>query len=220
MATKTLAIAAHDTTGKLSKYEIERRALGPKDVLVDIKFCGICHSDLHQILNEWGDSKYPMVPGHEIVGEVSQVGSEVKTFKVGDKAGVGVFVDSCRTCHSCKIGEEQYCSGDGVLGSAVFTYNYKLPSGELVQGGYSQTIVVDEAYVLHIPDNLDLAASAPLLCAGITTWSPLVHYDVRGHHSVGVVGLGGLGHMAVKFLVALGCEVCHVCMSIYHACRQ
>ncbi|TFJ83700.1 hypothetical protein NSK_004804 [Nannochloropsis salina CCMP1776] len=204
---KTFALAAHDEGGVLSKFEIERRALGPKDVKIAIKFCGMCHSDLHQIKGEWGNSKYPMVPGHEIVGLVEAVGTEAQKFKVGAKVGVGVFVDSCRACANCRQGDEQYCTGNGILNSAVFTYNHTLPDGTLVQGGYAQTVVVDEAYVLRIPDNLDLAAAAPLLCAGITVWSPFLHFGVRSHHTIGVVGLGGLGHMAVKFAVAMGCDV-------------
>lgn len=207
MATKVAAVATKDASGVLKKMEIERRAPREHDVRISIKFCGICHSDLHQIKNEWGGSTFPMVPGHEIVGIVDAVGSAVTKFKVGDKVGVGCFVDSCRTCPNCRLGDEQYCLGDGKGGACQFTYNFVKPDGEITFGGYSEAIVVDEQYVLRIPDNLDLAGAAPLLCAGITVFSPFVTYGVRSHHTVGVVGLGGLGHMAVKILNSMGCDV-------------
>jgi uncharacterized zinc-type alcohol dehydrogenase-like protein len=183
-------------------YSFERRDPGPKDVAIDIQFCGICHSDIHQARNEWGNAIYPMVPGHEIVGVVSAVGSEVTKFRVGDAAAVGVMVDSCRECPSCTAGEEQYCERPGMTG----TYNAIDRQGNLTFGGYSDHIVVDEAYTLSLPKGLDPAAAAPLLCAGITTYSPLKHWNVGPGMKVGVVGLGGLGHMGLKFSHALGAE--------------
>ncbi len=198
----TRGYATHSATTSPVPYQFERRDPGPKDVAIDIQFCGICHSDIHQARNEWNTSIYPMVPGHEIVGTVSAVGSEVTKFRVGDAAAVGVFVDSCRVCSSCKDGEEQYCDNPGMVG----TYNAIDRKGELTFGGYSDHIVVDEAYTLSLPKGLDPAAAAPLLCAGITTYSPLKHWNVGPGMKVGVVGLGGLGHMGLKFSHALGAQ--------------
>ena len=195
--------AAFTTDTPLAPYSFERRSVGTNDVQIEILFCGVCHSDLHQVRDEWGGSKYPMVPGHEIVGKVISVGSNVSKFKIGDLAGVGVMVDSCKTCHTCKRDLEQYCE-DGFTG----TYNSKeRNSDELTKGGYSTQIVVDEHYTFHISEKLNLAAVAPLLCAGITTYSPLVYAGVKKGMKVAVVGLGGLGHMGVKFAVSFGAEV-------------
>jgi uncharacterized zinc-type alcohol dehydrogenase-like protein len=187
----------------LEAYNFERRAVGPDDVQIDILFCGVCHSDLHQVKNEWGGSQYPMVPGHEIVGKVLSVGANVTKFKVGDLAGVGVMVDSCKTCKTCAQDLEQYCE-EGFVG----TYNNKeRNSNNITMGGYSTKIVVDEYYTFKIASSLPLAAVAPLLCAGITTYSPLVYAGVKKGMKVAVVGLGGLGHMGVKFAVSFGAEV-------------
>ena len=197
------AYAAHDATSPLVPFTIERREPGPQDIEIDILYCGVCHSDLHQARNEWQGTTYPCVPGHEIVGRVTRVGSSVTAFKPGDRAAIGCMVNSCRTCPSCQDGEEQFCDE-----GPIWTYNAEdKHSGGMTYGGYSQRIVSDQAFVLRVPDNLDLAASAPLLCAGITTWSPLRHWGVGPGQKVGVVGLGGLGHMAVKFARALGAEV-------------
>jgi len=195
--------AAQTPTTDLAPWDFERREVGPHDVQFDIKFCGVCHSDLHQIKNDWFPGIFPMVPGHEIVGRVVKVGSEVTKFKVGDIAGTGCMVDSCRVCENCKDDLEQYC-----LNGNSGTYNSveqdkKTPT----YGGYSNSIVVSEDFVLHVPENLDLAAAAPLLCAGITTYSPLKHWKVGKGHKLAVLGLGGLGHMGVKFGVAFGAEV-------------
>jgi alcohol dehydrogenase (NADP+) len=198
----TRGYASHSATTSPAPFSFERRDPGPKDVAIDITFCGICHSDIHQARNEWGNAIYPMVPGHEIVGVVSAVGSEVTKFKVGDAAAVGVMVDSCRECPSCKDGEEQYCERPGLTG----TYNAIDRQGNLTFGGYSDHIVVDEAYTLSLPKGLDPAAASPLLCAGITTYSPLKHWNIGPGMKVGVVGLGGLGHMALKFSHALGAQ--------------
>ncbi len=196
------AYAAQEATSPIAPFSFDRREVGAHDVLIDIHFCGVCHSDIHQARNEWGGSIFPMVPGHEIVGKISKVGSGVTKFKVGDLAGVGCFVDSCRECQSCKEGLEQYCEG-GMVG----TYNGREKDGTPTYGGYSSKIVVDQSYTLHISDKLSLAAVAPLLCAGITTYSPIMHWKIGKGHKVGVLGLGGLGHMAVKFAVSLGSEV-------------
>src|SRR6201985_1083024 len=195
--------AAQSADKDLTPWGFERREVGPHDVQIEIQFCGVCHSDLHQIKNEWFPGIFPMVPGHEIVGKVVKVGSHVKKFKVGDLAGTGWLVDSCRQCENCKSDLEQYC-----LNGNSQTYNgleqdHKTPT----YGGYSKTIVVNEDFVLHISEKLNLAAVAPLLCAGITTYSPLRHWKVGKGHKLGVLGLGGLGHMAVKFGVAFGAEV-------------
>jgi len=195
--------AAMSSNTPLEAYDFERRAVGPDDVQIDILFCGVCHSDLHQVKNEWGGSQYPMVPGHEIVGKVLSVGANVTKFKVGDLAGVGVMVDSCKTCKTCAQDLEQYCE-EGFVG----TYNNKeRNSNNITMGGYSTRIVVDEYYTFKIAPSLPLAAVAPLLCAGITTYSPLVYAGVKKGMKVAVVGLGGLGHMGVKFAVSFGAEV-------------
>jgi len=195
--------AAMSSNTPLEAYNFERRAVGPDDVQIDILFCGVCHSDLHQVKNEWGGSQYPMVPGHEIVGKVLSVGANVTKFKVGDLAGVGVMVDSCKTCKTCAQDLEQYCE-EGFVG----TYNNKeRNSNNITMGGYSTKIVVDEYYTFKIAPSLPLAAVAPLLCAGITTYSPLVYAGVKKGMKVAVVGLGGLGHMGVKFAVSFGAEV-------------
>ncbi|HVZ97823.1 MAG TPA: NAD(P)-dependent alcohol dehydrogenase [Chitinophagaceae bacterium] len=195
--------AAMSAATPLQPFQFERRELREHDVLVHILFSGVCHSDLHQAKDEWGGSIYPMVPGHEIVGKVTKVGSHVKKFKAGDLAGVGVMVDSCRECKPCKNFMEQYCV-EGMTG----TYNnYERDKVTMAQGGYSTQIVCDERWVYHISDKLDLAGVAPLLCAGITTYSPLRYVGVKPGDKVAVAGLGGLGHMAVKFAVAMGAEV-------------
>ncbi len=195
--------AAMYSNTPLEAYHFERRAVGPDDVQIDILFCGVCHSDLHQVKNEWGGSQYPMVPGHEIVGKVLSVGTNVTKFKVGDLAGVGVMVDSCNTCKTCANDLEQYCE-EGFVG----TYNNKeRNSDNITMGGYATQIVVDEYYTFKIAPSLPLAAVAPLLCAGITTYSPLVYAGVKKGMKVAVVGLGGLGHMGVKFAVSFGAEV-------------
>jgi uncharacterized zinc-type alcohol dehydrogenase-like protein len=195
-----LGYAAHSNTSPLAPFRFERRTPGPKDVQIDILYCGVCHSDLHQVRNEWAGTTYPIVPGHEIVGRVARVGDQVTKFKAGDLAAVGCLVDSCGTCSSCKDGLEQYCYNELVL-----TYNSpdKLLGG-MTYGGYSSQIVVDQGFVLKVPPKLDLAGTAPLLCAGITTYSPLRHWEVGPGSKVGVVGLGGLGHMGVKFAHAFG----------------
>lgn len=200
---KTKSYAAHSATSPLAPYNFERRTPGVHDVQIEILFCGICHSDVHTVRNEWHGTTYPCVPGHEIVGRVIQVGAQVQKFKVGDIAGVGCLVDSCRTCGSCEEHLEQFCEG-----GAIFTYNSPdKHSGSVTLGGYSESIIVDESFVLRVPDNLDLAGTAPLLCAGITTYSPLRHHGVSQGQKVGIVGLGGLGHMGVKLAKALGAHV-------------
>lgn len=199
----TKGYAAQNPQSTLSPFQFQRRAVGPSDVLIEIQFCGVCHSDLHQVRDEWGGSIYPMVPGHEIVGRVTRVGENVTKFKVGELAGVGCFVDSCRHCPSCQAGNEQYCER-GMAG----TYNsYEMDKKTPTYGGYSNCIVVDESYTLKIADHLPLKAVAPLLCAGITTYSPLRHWKVGKGQRVAIVGLGGLGHMGVKFAVSFGAEV-------------
>jgi uncharacterized zinc-type alcohol dehydrogenase-like protein len=200
---KTLGYAAPSATAPLAPFAFDRRDPGPRDVQLDILFCGICHSDLHTARSEWAGTVYPCVPGHEIVGRVVAAGADVLDFKVGDLAAVGCYVDSCRSCAHCRAGEEQYCAR-----GATFTYNSPDPqSGGVTYGGYSNRIVVDERYAFRVPGNLDAAAAAPLLCAGITTYTPLRHWGVEKGDKVGVVGLGGLGHMGVKFAAAMGCEV-------------
>lgn len=195
--------AATDARSPLAPFRFERRALAPGDVQIDILFCGVCHSDLHTVRSEWRGTLYPCVPGHEIVGRVTAVGSAVTAFAAGDLAAVGCMVDSCRVCPDCRDGEEQFCEKGPVM-----TYGGKEKhTGGVTYGGYADNIVVDEAFVLRVPANLDLAATAPLLCAGITTWSPLRHWKVGAGQKVGVVGLGGLGHMAVKFARAFGAHV-------------
>ena len=198
-----MAYAAHSATTPLRPFSFERREPGPKDVQIEILYCGVCHSDLHTARNEWSNTTYPVVPGHEIVGRVTKVGAEVRGFKISDIAGVGCLTDSCRQCESCKAGLENYCER-----GAEFTYNSEDKHlGGMTFGGYSGSIVVDEAFVLRIPKNLDLAAVAPLLCAGITTYSPLRHWKVSKGQKVGVVGLGGLGHVGVKLAHAFGAHV-------------
>jgi len=199
---KIPAYAAHNGHSPLIPFSIERRHPGPQDIQIEILFCGVCHSDIHQVRNEWGNSLYPMVPGHEIIGTVTALGNEVTGFKIGERVGVGCLVDSCRICPDCCDNLEQFCD------TATFTYNApdKI-SGGSTYGGYSSQIVVDQHFVLHIADNLDPAAAAPLLCAGITTYSPLKHWQIGKGDKVGIVGLGGLGHMGVKFAKAMGAEV-------------
>ena len=197
------AYAATSATEPLAKTTIIRRDVGPHDVKFDIHFAGICHSDIHTVRAEWGQPNYPVVPGHEISGIVTEIGSEVTAFSVGDRVGVGCFVDSCRECANCRAGLQQYCTGGGMTG----TYNAVGRDGQPTHGGYSGAIVVDEHYVLRVPDGLALDAAAPLLCAGITTYSPLRHWKVGPGTRLGVIGLGGLGHMAVKLGAAMGAEV-------------
>jgi uncharacterized zinc-type alcohol dehydrogenase-like protein len=196
--------AAQSANDTLVPWEFERREIGPHDVQIEILYCGVCHSDLAQISNEWFPGIFPMIPGHEIVGRITKVGDHVEGFNVGDLAGVGTMVNSCGECAHCHDGLEQYCK-EGV----VPTYNSldKFGDGKPTYGGYSNTIVTNEAFTVHIPESLNLAAAAPLLCAGITTYSPLKHWKIGKGHQVAVLGLGGLGHMAVKFAVALGAEV-------------
>ena len=200
---QTSAFGAPAADQPLASLAIERRDPGARDISIDILFCGVCHSDLHTARGEWGQKEWPIVPGHEIVGRISAVGDEVEGFAVGDLAGVGCLVDSCRTCASCGEGLEQYCEG-----GATGTYGgVEKETGRMTHGGYSSAIVVDQDFVLHISDDVDLAATAPLLCAGITTYSPLRNWGAGPDTSVGVVGLGGLGHMAVKLAKAMGAEV-------------
>tara|TARA_B100000378_G_scaffold220472_1_gene183855 strand:+ start:627 stop:1670 length:1044 start_codon:yes stop_codon:yes gene_type:complete len=199
----TKGYAAPSAEEVLGAFDFERREVGPHDVRFEILYCGVCHSDIHQARNEWGNTIYPVVPGHEIVGRVTEVGAHVSKFSIGDLAAVGCLVDSCRECDNCKKGLEQYCRVE-----SVYTYNSKdTISGGVTYGGYSNQIVVDEKYVLKVSDKLPLAGVAPLLCAGITTYSPLRHWKVGKGHRVAVVGLGGLGHMAVKFAASFGAEV-------------
>jgi uncharacterized zinc-type alcohol dehydrogenase-like protein len=197
------AYAATSANEPLTETTITRRDVGPHDVAFDIHFAGICHSDIHTVKDEWGAANYPIVPGHEIAGIVTEVGSDVTKYKVGDRVGVGCFVDSCRECAQCRAGEEQYCTNPGMVG----TYNAVGRDGEPTQGGYSGAIVVDENYVLRIPDSLPLDAAAPLLCAGITLYSPLRHWNAGPDTSVAIVGLGGLGHVGVKLAHAMGAKV-------------
>jgi uncharacterized zinc-type alcohol dehydrogenase-like protein len=199
----TKAYGAQSATSPIAPLNIERRDPKPHDVQIEIRYCGVCHSDLHTARNEWGNAVYPCVPGHEITGIVTAVGSHVKKFKAGDKAAIGCLVDSCRECDNCKDGLEQYC-----VNGATFSYGSPERDGSgITHGGYSQSIVAHEDFVLHIADSLPLDAAAPLLCAGITTYSPLRHWKVGKGTRVGVLGLGGLGHMGVKIAVAMGAEV-------------
>lgn len=199
----TKAYAAQSATSSIAPFSFERRDPGAKDVLIKITHCGVCHTDIHMSRDEWGGSLYPMVPGHEIIGTVISIGSEVTKVKAGDRAGVGCFVDSCRTCPSCEAGLENYCE-QGFTG----TYNSMTRDGKSLNfGGYSEQIVTDERFVLKVSEKLDPAAAAPLLCAGITTWSPLRHWKVGPGQNVGIVGLGGLGHMGIKFARSLGAHV-------------
>ncbi|MBO9201983.1 MULTISPECIES: NAD(P)-dependent alcohol dehydrogenase [Niastella] len=202
---KSKGYAARDASGKLSLWEFERRPVGDNDILIEIKYASICHSDIHQMKGDWGPQQYPQVPGHEIVGIVTAIGKNVKKFKVGDRAGVGCMVDSCMQCDSCKRGEEQFCDN----GKTLFTYGYpdkSSPSG-ITQGGYATNIVVRDHFAVHIPDNISFEQAAPLLCAGITTYSPLMKAKFKKGDKVGVAGIGGLGHLAVKLAVSKGAEV-------------
>ncbi|MGW0158023.1 NAD(P)-dependent alcohol dehydrogenase [Mycobacterium sp. NPDC003323] len=203
MTTTVSAYAAPSATAPLTKTTIERREVGPHDVAFDIKFAGICHSDIHTARGEWGGQAYPLVVGHEIAGVVTEVGSEVTKYKVGDHVGVGCMVNSCQDCENCAAGLEQYCTGTGMIG----TYGATDRDGTVTQGGYSQAIVVDEKFVLRIPDSIPLDKAAPLLCAGITLFSPLKHWNAGPGKKVAIIGLGGLGHMGVKLAHAMGAEV-------------
>lgn len=201
MSTKTYA--AFNEVDALAPHTIERRQLSPNDIFIDIEYCGVCHSDIHTAKGDWGKPNYPVVPGHEIIGRIKEVGSDVTNFKVGDLVGVGCMVESCQDCHPCEEGLEQYCE-NGFTG----TYNSKNSKhGGVTYGGYSENIVVEEKFVLKVPENIDVKAAAPLLCAGITTWSPLRHWNIKLGDKVGVIGLGGLGHMGVKFAKAMGAHV-------------
>jgi uncharacterized zinc-type alcohol dehydrogenase-like protein len=204
ITTTVKAYGAKASTEDLKPLEIQRRAVGTDDVKIDITYCGVCHSDIHTVRNDWKGSSYPVVPGHEIIGRVVEVGNGVNNYKIGDLVGVGCLVDSCQTCSSCEQDLEQFCEN-----GATFTYNSadKHILGKETYGGYSTSVVVDEKFVLRIPENLDEAGAAPLLCAGVTTWSPLNHWKVKKGDKVGVIGLGGLGHMGVKFAHALGAHV-------------
>ena len=209
----TSCFAALASDQDLVPHHIQRRNIGPKDVGIDIAFCGVCHTDLHFAQNDWGRSNYPLVPGHEIVGTVNAVGTEVKKFKLGQKVAVGCFVNSCHTCSSCAVDLEQYCL-KGVTG----TYNApSVDPGGVTYGGYSKNIVVDEHFVLRMPEGLDLAGAAPLLCAGITTYSPLKHWNIQAGMRVGVIGLGGLGHMGIKFAHAMGAKTTMITSSAHKA---
>lgn len=202
---KSKGYAAKDASGKLSLWEFERRPVGDNDILIEIKYASICHSDIHQLKGDWGPQQYPQVPGHEIAGIVSAVGKNVTKFKVGDRAGVGCMVDSCMQCESCKHVEEQFCD----KGKTLFTYgspDKTSPSG-ITQGGYSDNIVVRDHFAVHIPDHISLQEAAPLLCAGVTTYSPLMKVKFKSGDKVGVAGIGGLGHLAVKLAVSKGAEV-------------
>jgi uncharacterized zinc-type alcohol dehydrogenase-like protein len=204
MTTTVSAYAATSATAPLTKTTIERRDVGPHDVAFDIKFAGICHSDIHTVKGEWGEANYPVVAGHELAGVVTEVGSEVTKYKVGDRVGVGCFVDSCRECDNCNAGLQQYCTGEGGM---IGTYNAIGKDGTPTYGGYSTATVVDENYVLRIPDSIPLDKAAPLLCAGVTLFSPLKHWNAGPGKKVAVIGLGGLGHMGVKLAHAMGAEV-------------
>jgi alcohol dehydrogenase (NADP+) len=201
-AVETIGYAAEQPTTPLAPFRFARRATGPRDVRIDVLYCGVCHSDIHQSRDEWGGAIFPMVPGHEIVGRVIETGDQVTRFRDGDIAAVGCMVDSCRHCASCAVGLEQYCET-----GTTWTYNARDAQGAIVFGGYSKTIVVDEGFVFSVSPSLDLAAAAPLLCAGITTYSPLRLWNVGPGSTLGVVGLGGLGHMALKFGRAFGAHV-------------
>ncbi|GAB2762338.1 NAD(P)-dependent alcohol dehydrogenase [Nocardioides salsibiostraticola] len=202
MTTTVTALSAPSAGADFETVELERRDLRANDVRIDITWAGICHSDIHQARNEWGAAIFPITPGHEIIGTVAEVGSEVTTHQVGDTVGVGCFVDSCLDCEACRDGEEQFCD-NGVVG----TYSAKDKHGEITYGGYSQGIVVRDHFVVRIPDGVDLAATTPLLCAGITTYAPMKRHNVGPDTKVGVIGMGGLGHVAVKIAAAMGAEV-------------
>lgn len=200
----TKGYAVHHSKDQLSPWNFERRNVGVNDIQIEILFCGVCHSDIHQVRSEWGPARYPMVPGHEIVGRITNIGSDVQQFSVGNLAGVGCMVNSCQDCGNCKQGQEQYCE----KGKTVWTYNSVEADGTTpTYGGYSNQIIVDENFVVHVSKTLPLEGVAPLLCAGITTYSPLRKWKIGKGHRVGVLGLGGLGHMAVKFASAFGAEV-------------
>lgn len=202
------SLSAKDATGSMIRHTFNRRAIGPNDVHISVSYSGICHSDIHTAKGEWGAKAYPLCVGHEILGKVVSVGDKVTKFKAGDLAGVGCFTDSCRSCEECKEGDEQYCSGPGGMhGTYGSDRPEELHPGGVSQGGYSSAIVVDENYALHIPENLNQAAAAPLLCAGVTCYSPFMHYGLKAGMSLGVIGLGGLGHMAVKIAAAMGVKV-------------
>ena len=200
--TTAQAYAAPSATEPLEPTTIERRAVGPNDVLIDIAYSGICHSDIHTVRGEWGRVPYPLAPGHEIVGTVAEVGGDVTKHKVGDRVGVGCMVNSCRECDNCKAGSEQYCTNGNVM-----TYGGKDRDGSITQGGYATNVVVDADFVLSVPESIPYEKAAPLLCAGVTTYSPLAHWQAGPGKKVAVVGMGGLGHMAVKIAVAMGAEV-------------
>ena len=203
MTTAVRAYAAHSPTGRLGLFAFDRRKPRADDVVIEILYCGVCHSDVHNVRNDWGNAQYPMVPGHEIVGRVLEVGPEVTRFTPGDRVGVGCLVNSCHHCKACGKGWEQYCEN-----GATYTYNGTDPvDGSRTQGGYSEKVVVGEHFVLKVPEALDLAGATPLLCAGITTWSPLRHWKAGPGSRVAIVGLGGLGHMGLKFAKAMGAEV-------------
>jgi alcohol dehydrogenase (NADP+) len=203
MTQQVLAYAALDAKTPLVPFQFKQRVARADDVIIDVTYCGVCHSDLHQARNDWGFSRYPMVPGHEVIGRVRQIGADVTKFKIGDLVGIGCMVDSCRTCHACEDGLEQYCEqgNTGTYGSL------DRHDQSLTFGGYAQQIICSQDFVLKVPENLNEQAVAPLLCAGITTWSPLRHWKVGPRSKVAVVGLGGLGHMAIKLAHALGAEV-------------
>jgi alcohol dehydrogenase (NADP+) len=204
METKTIkAFGAEAADAPLQQMNIERREVTPRDVEIEITYCGICHSDLHAAKNEWGGTRYPMVPGHEIVGKVTKVGNEVTKFKVGDTAGIGCIVDSCRECQYCNEGLEQFC----VPGNTIVFGSPDKHLGGQTFGGYTESIVADENYVLKMPEKLDPAAASPLLCGGITVYSPLKHWKVGSGSKVGIVGIGGLGHLAIKIAKALGAHI-------------
>ncbi|MGJ9426640.1 NAD(P)-dependent alcohol dehydrogenase [Nesterenkonia halotolerans] len=202
MTTTITALQADSAEGDFTRRPLERRSLRADDVRIAIRYAGICHTDIHQVRNEWGGASYPMTPGHEIIGDVVEVGADVSEFTVGDTVGVGCFADSCMECEACKAGEEQFCS-QGV----VATYNGQDKDGETTHGGYSQQIVVRDHFVLRIPEGMDAASTTPLLCAGITTYAPLKRYGAGPGVKVGVIGMGGLGHIAVKIAAAMGAEV-------------
>lgn len=203
MVQKINGYAAHKENSLLHFYQFERREEREDDVTIEVLYCGVCHSDIHMVNNDWGMTIYPVVPGHEIVGVIKSVGSKVTKFKIGDTVGVGCMVDSCRICKNCSEGLEQYCSN-----GATLTYSSVDPKDKMITyGGYSESITVNQDFVLNVPTNINLAAVAPILCAGITTWSPLRHWNIKKGDKVGVIGLGGLGHMGIKLAKALGAEV-------------
>jgi len=209
----TASFAANEAGARLQPFTIERRPVGSRDVQIEIDYCGVCHTDLHYVNNDWGVSTYPLVPGHEIIGKISALGNAVDDFTIGQRVGVGTLVGSCRECDACQANLEQYCTNG-------FTMTYASPTedpGGLTFGGYSKRIVVDRDFVLTIPENLDSRGTAPLLCAGITTYSPLAHWKVGPGMTVGVIGLGGLGHMGVKFAHAMGARVVMITTSAHKA---